>query len=389
MLDPIIDFIASIFKKIGHGIAWVLAILLLPFVAVSSWVKARNWLIKGPIILVLLIIAVSYVWFLFVTQSWNGFDPDYAERYRPGADKVAAGAPSSSPTIASGSQTAQAGSQGTTPGDANRCEPSRMALVTADLIDFNVNQNNWVPSMFISKLGFFGVEWKNTPWFDNKAAFQLGINQALRRTSVELVDRLGRVRGTSGIDQNLQDARQSLAYDEDSWYFSFDPFGPRSTTQVNYRRAGRSLLAFNAELAACRSNFDARPDNLLQFLDRVTSDIGSTSDILRNRMETSNAGWFDPRADDRFWFAYGQLYAYYGILTAARADFADVFSNRNLDQIWDRTTDQLRSALDLTPALISNGHESSWIMPTHLATMGFYILRVRSNLVEMRDVLDR
>jgi len=28
-------------------------------------------------------------------------------------------------------------------------------------------------------------------------------------------------------------------------------------------------------------------------------------------------------------------------------------------------------------------------MPTHLATMGFYILRVRANLVEMRDVLDR
>jgi len=28
-------------------------------------------------------------------------------------------------------------------------------------------------------------------------------------------------------------------------------------------------------------------------------------------------------------------------------------------------------------------------MPTHLATMGFYILRARSNLVELRQVLDR
>jgi hypothetical protein len=28
-------------------------------------------------------------------------------------------------------------------------------------------------------------------------------------------------------------------------------------------------------------------------------------------------------------------------------------------------------------------------MPSHLATLGFYVLRVRSNLVELRLVLDR
>ncbi|MEM9678013.1 MAG: DUF2333 family protein, partial [Pseudomonadota bacterium] len=91
----------------------------------------------------------------------------------------------------------------------------------------------------------------------------------------------------------------------------------------------------------------------------------------------------------RFWFAYGQLYAYYGIMTAVRADFSEVFANRNLEQIWVRTEEQFRSALNMTPAIISNGGEASWIMPTHLATMGFYVLRVRSNLIELRDVLDR
>jgi hypothetical protein len=39
--------------------------------------------------------------------------------------------------------------------------------------------------------------------------------------------------------------------------------------------------------------------------------------------------------------------------------------------------------------IISNGNESGWLMPAHLATLGFYILRVRSNLVEIRLVLDR
>jgi len=75
-------------------------------------------------------------------------------------------------------------------------------------------------------------------------------------------------------------------------------------------------------------------DNLLQFIDRIANDIGGTSAILRDRSEKYNSGWFDTRADDRFWFAYGQLYGYYGILTAARTDFKDVIAQRGLTQLW-------------------------------------------------------
>jgi hypothetical protein len=211
----------------------------------------------------------------------------------------------------------------------------------------------------------------------------------VRRTTVELVDRLGRVRGTSQINQNLQDARQAMAYIEDAWWLTFTPPFVQPTTAERQREALRALDGFNEELENCTGQFDARTDNLLQFLDRITGDIGSTSDILRARMEASNLGWFDPRADDRFWFTYGQLYAYYGILEATQADFKDVYEDRRLTSVWERTEDQLRASLDMHPFIISNGNESSWIMPSHLATMGFYLLRVRSNLVEMRDILDR
>ena len=372
MLDPIVNFIVLVFNWIGRGIGLVIAASLLPFVAFGVWYKKRGWMIKAAVGLVIVSIIASYVYLFAITQFWSGFDRDYAQVY-----KSEPGSPSAGDALATSTETNK------------QCQTSHIVSATADLIDFNVNQNTWIPSTLFSKLGFFGIPWKNTPYFDNKAAFQLGVNKALRRTTIELVDRLGRVRGTSGINQNLQEARTGLAYDEDSWYVSLDPFGFRTTTQTNYRRAREKLLEFNKELQSCVTNFDARPDNLLEFFDRITKDIGSTSDILRRRMEASNLGWFDPRADDRFWFAYGELYAYSGILTAAHADFSEVISNRNLSQLWDRTEDQLKSALNLTPGIISNGHEASWIMPTHLATMGFYILRVRANLVEMRDVLDR
>ena len=370
MLDPIIDFFVRVFNMIGRGIGWFIALLLWPFVWFSVWYKKRGWLLKSGIGLIVLGIIASYIYLFAITQFWTGFDRDYAKAYATQASSSSAG-----------NSVNNSGSQ--------QCQPSQIVQATADLIDFNVNQNTWIPSTPFAKLGFFGIPWKNTPFFDNKAAFQLGINKALRRTSIELVDRLGRVRGTSGINQNLQEARTGLAYDEDSWYFSLDPFGFRTTTQTNYRRAREKLLDFNKELETCVTNFDARPDNLLEFLDRITKDIGSTSDILRTRMEASNLGWLDPRADDRFWFAYGELYAYTGIMAAARVDFGEVVSNRNIAQLWERTEEQLRSAMNLTPVIISNGHEASWIMPTHLATMGFYILRVRANMVEMRDVLDR
>jgi hypothetical protein len=211
----------------------------------------------------------------------------------------------------------------------------------------------------------------------------------LRRTAIELVDSLGRVRGTSLVDSNLQSARGNLQFDEFTWYFGLRPFGPKTPTPSFYRAAIKDLRAFNDRLEKCDAVFDARADNLLQFIDRISNDLGATSAILRDRSEKYNSGWFDTRADDRFWFAYGQLYGYYGVLSGARADFRDVIVQRGLASLWTMLEDQFRAALKIQPFIISNGSESGWLMPAHLATMGFYVLRVRSNLVEIRLVLDR
>ncbi|MFZ1813556.1 MAG: DUF2333 family protein [Rhizobiaceae bacterium] len=371
MLDPVIQFFTRIFESIGRGIGWLIAAILYPFVSVGRWYTRRGWIIRGSVGLVLLVWLVSYLYFFWHTQRWTNFNPDYVASYDL-----------ANRTVDPGEKMPE--------GSATQCATSAIVEVAADLIDFNVNQNEWIPSTLLAKLGLFGLApWKNTPFFDNKAAFQLGVNQVLRRTSVELVDTLGRIRGTSQIDQNLQDARGNLAFDEETWYFGINPFGPKSPTPYFFRSAIGDLNKFNERLATCQATFDPRADNLMQFLDRITGDIGSTSDILRQRMEASNAGWFDTRADDRFWFAYGQLYAYYGILSAARRDFNSVFVERNLTRVWERTVEQLRATLDITPFIISNGGEASWIMPSHLATMGFYLLRVRSNLVEIRSILDR
>jgi hypothetical protein len=383
MLNSIVNFFTRTFQAIGRGLGTAIAFVLRPFVWLGRWFTNRGVILKVLLGVFVVGLIGLYGYFFWTTQRWSGFDPDYAKTYEHTTEAESSGKPPSGGIITTEEETT-----GTDEG-VKTCRRSLLVDATRDLIDFNVNQNPWISSMLLYKLGLFGLDWDKTPYFDNKAAFQRGVNQAIRRTTIELVDTLGRVRGTSQIDADLQSARGAIQFDESTWYFGFSPFGPKTPTPSFYRSAIKDLNKFNDRLEKCEAVFDARADNLLQFVDRIASDIGATSAILRERSENYNSGWFDTRADDRFWFAYGQLYAYYGILTAARIDFADVIEERRLTTLWDELEEQLRASLRIQPFIISNGAEDGWLMPSHLATLGFYVLRVRSNLVEVRLVLDR
>ena len=160
-------------------------------------------------------------------------------------------------------------------------------------------------------------------------------------------------------------------------------------TPTRLPRRDQELRAYNSSLTQCQVTFDARADNLLLFLDRIAGDMGSTSDILRGQIEYSDAGWFDPRADDRFGSPTASFTPITASRPAARSDFSAVVRERNITVLWETLTTQMRDALNMQPWLISNGNESSFIFPSHLATMGFNLLRARSQIVEIRSVLDR
>lgn len=388
MLDPIVNFFTAVFVWIGRGIGYLVGILLWPFLWFGSWYTRRGWILKATLGLCILGLACLYGYFIWSTQRWTNFDPAYVLAYdSPTGGKGDAGQAVVPET--GEAAPADAAQSATGEGAARTCLRSRIVEATADLADFNVNQNPWISSMILYKLGFFGLDWDKTPFFDNKAAFQRGVNQAVRRTSTELVEVLGRVRSTSQIDNDLQNARGELQFDEETWYLGFNAPWLRTPTPSYYRRAITDLRSFNGRLEKCETVFDARSDNLLRFLDRVSNDLGSTAAILRDRSENYNGGWFDTRADDRFWFAFGQLYAYNGILHAAHADFRDVVAQRGLTQLWARLEDQLSKAMRVQPVIISNGAEDSIIMPSHLVTMSAYVLQTGAILEEIRSVLDR
>ena len=393
-------FILSVLLRIGH---WLGA----PFRWLGRWFQRRRLWIRIAAAVILLPWLIGYLHFIWNAAFIRGFDPDWPERLNIAARQVAPGrpltaqaivAPTPAPEIAPEPNAPAGGAEPVpTPAPAVAAAPAcgRSYIVDAavDVIDLNVNRTLWISSNPFYKMGFiFLLDWDRTKFFDNKAAFQRGAHQAVSRTVNDLTDVLGRVRGTSEVDPDLTIARGNLQFDQYTWAFnpfSDRPFGPTTRSSTYYRGAAEALQRYQARLAACAATFDERADNLLQFIDRVAADIGSMSASLMERAESHNSGWFDTRADDLFHSAKGQIYAYYGILSAARADFAEVVQSRELTGIWNNMELHLRRALGLRPLIVSNGAEDGLVMPSHLTSLGFYLLRARSNLVELRSVLDR
>lgn len=378
MLDPLFEWIGRMFAALLAFIAGIWRGVTWPFRAAYRGVMAARWWLKILVGLIIVPIVFFYLVFIWNALWIRNFDPNYPEQLNLSETLTTAG-----------EQTSAEGGEQTT----KSCGRSRIVDVTGYLIEFNVDTNKWISSMPLYKFGVFGVlSWDQTYFFDNKASFQRGVHQAISRTAVELTDSLARVRGTSQINPDLQAAKGNIQFDQRTWYFNpfgTQPFGPTTPTPTYFRKAVTSLQAYNTALGKCSATFDARADNLLQFMDRIAKDIGSTSALIKARAESHNSGWFDTRADDIFMYAKGQLYGYYGLMKAARVDFKDVVESRDLGDIWDRMEDHLLKAIELDPFIISNGAEDGWLMPTHLTTIGFYILRARSNLVEIRSVLDR
>jgi hypothetical protein len=131
--------------------------------------------------------------------------------------------------------------------------------VTKDLIDFNVNQNTGFRRM-LSKAGLFGVDWKNTPFMDNKAAFQLGVNQVIRRTasswSTGSAACAARRRSTRTFrtPQAISPITRMLVAD------LLAALRPAIDHRNVIATAMRNRSdAFNKELADCSGQFDARP----------------------------------------------------------------------------------------------------------------------------------
>lgn len=258
---------------------------------------------------------------------------------------------------------------------------SRTVAAAAELVTREVDVNTWTPMMpFFTPPGIL----------DNMPNFQRGIMAALGRFSTELMDQVGRVRGSSQVDRDLEQARGFLNEQPNIWIWQPSVSLMPSATSAQKYRAGRDrLVAYNKRLASGQAVFERRADNLQALIDRIANDEGSDSGVIDQHIIERSGDLFDIRADDIFYFNKGRLYANFILLREMGFDFESVIRDRNLTNAWNGMVETFRVAAALDPWIVWNGYPDGLLIPNHLAAQGFYLLRARVQLREISAILLR
>jgi hypothetical protein len=256
---------------------------------------------------------------------------------------------------------------------------SRSIAMASDLIERETIKHPWVA---------------NDPWFlpgaalDNMPNFQQGIIYALSRFAIEMSDQIGRTRGSSGVDVDLDKAAGLLKYAGDVWVFDFSvSLAPTAPSDSQYRAARNSLISYNKRLAAGDAVFDARADSLEATLERIANDLGSGSAIIDSYIRENSGTFFDTHADDIYYLNKGRLYAYYLLLREMREDFKSVIDGKDVMKSWDQMLLSLETAAKAQPLIVINADPDSFLRPSHLTSQGFYLLRARTQMKEVANIL--
>ena len=255
---------------------------------------------------------------------------------------------------------------------------SHAVAMAVALIDRETNTHRWVAS---DPFFFPGAMLTRMP------AFQRGIMSSLSRFSIEMYDQIGRTRGSSQADPDLQKANGLLNYSPNVWMFDFSTsWLPTTSSPTQYRAGMEALKSYNDRLAKGSAVFDRRADNLIETLNRIASDLGSSTGSITDFVENRSGLSFGGSAD-LFYHTKGRLYGNYMILRALQLDFADVIKEKQLESTWAQMLDSFRDGMVLHNFIIFNAKPDSQFFPNHLAAQGFFVMRARTQLYEITNIL--
>ncbi len=256
---------------------------------------------------------------------------------------------------------------------------SHTVAMAEALINREVKQHHWVP---------------NDPFFYpshllvRMPAFQRGIIASLSRFAVELSDQIGRARGSSQIDPDLEKTAGLLKYSPNVWIFDFSTsLLPTTPSEEQYISAMNLLGKYNDRLSKGQAVFDRRSDNLMEALERIATDMGSSSAIIDNHIRDYSGNVIDTDAAGIFYAIKGRMYADYLLLRELKRDFADLIAEKQLGNTWDNMLESLHEGAKIRHFFVFNGAPSNQFMPNHLAVQGFYLLRARTQLREVTNIL--
>ena len=251
---------------------------------------------------------------------------------------------------------------------------SHAVNMAAALIERETVTHRWTPNDPI----FFP-----TAFHDNMPNYQRGMMRAISRFTMEMETQMGRLRGASAIDRDLERAVGMLQFPTDVWMFDFSQSVlPVQPAESLYVAAMQALRSYNARVAAGAAPFETRPDALAATIERMVNELASRAAIVDEHVMRERS-LIDPVADDIFYFNKGMAYATYMLLRELGRDFDQQIAALGLERMWEQSLETLREASRQHPWIVLNSSGASSFLANHLHLQGFYLKRA---ILQLDDV---
>ncbi|MEL6265768.1 MAG: DUF2333 family protein [Pseudomonadota bacterium] len=254
--------------------------------------------------------------------------------------------------------------------------------MTVALIQREVEEHAWVANEPFFMPGH---------WLPNMRYYQQGVVYGLSRFAFELADSLGRSRGATAVDPDLDRAAGLLRFPGDVWFFDFEKtWTPVVTSEEQYMSAVRALESYNRRVASGEAVFDPRQDNLAAVLSRIEADVSSKINVLSDHVERVAAGQpVSTTSNEVFYVTKGRLYAYTMLLKALEQDFGPIIAGEGLGVVWSRMIASFENAASMRPLIVTNSPPGSVLVPNHVTELGFFALRAKTQLRDVMTVLNQ
>ena len=239
---------------------------------------------------------------------------------------------------------------------------------------------------------------------DNQPNWEFGVLTASRDLARELRNRFARSQSQSEEDIDLKEADPLFSSPSDRWLL------PSSENQ--YRKAIAHLDGFLGRLADADPNgaqFYARADNLADYLDLVSSRLGSLSQRLSasvGQLRLEGDAPVDPslpakargpqmvstpwlQLDDVFYESRGYTWALLEQLQAFEVDFGPILERKNAVVSLQQIIRELAEAQKpVHSPIILNGSPFGFFA-NHSLVMANYISRANAAVIDLRELLKR
>ncbi|MBE9580144.1 MAG: DUF2333 family protein [Proteobacteria bacterium] len=228
---------------------------------------------------------------------------------------------------------------------------------TIEALDYELNQRFW------------GWRCNDLIKFtDNVENIQLGVLEVVRRTTVNLAERISRHGVSAAIDKNLENAMNWLMIRPSDYWLP--------SAEDKYNDSLKELHKYAEKLEKGEAHFYVRTDSLIPLLLSFADLTGSCDDNLVKQHEDdgSPVSWF--KADDYFYYAKGVGMAMSKILHAVMEDFSDIIHTRHGHDLLHHAIHALHVASELDPWLVTDAPYDG-ILANHRANMAAEISHAR------------